>query len=208
VWYENGHKKSEGYYKGGKKDGCWTFWFENGQKKSEGYYKEGKQDGLWTFWFENGQIREHGSHKDGQRNGLWTFWFENGQIREHERDYITIIQFYGYDITPTNLPYLLLSAARGAPLANDPNDFGDSILWTLDLQNKISGSNLEQMVKPIFSKLIYSAELPVRRYVARVAGSFPEYIDHSVIMSVVLDEHIMDDAETRRSLTNYINNCS
>ena len=34
-WYENGNKKTEGNFKGEKKDGLWIRWYENGQKKME-----------------------------------------------------------------------------------------------------------------------------------------------------------------------------
>ena len=43
VYYDNGQKKSERYYKNGKPDGLNTAWYENGQKELESHYKDGKR---------------------------------------------------------------------------------------------------------------------------------------------------------------------
>ena len=86
-WHENGQKKSEGHYKNGKK---WvmTYWDENGQKRLESHYKDGKQEGLWTQRHKNGQKKSEGHYKNGKRDGLWTVWNENGQkwLEKHYKD--------------------------------------------------------------------------------------------------------------------------
>jgi len=99
YWYENGNKKSEGFWKVPKSRsyqkqyqvGQWTEWFENVQKKSEGEYKIGKSHegiltqnivGQWTEWFENGRKRLEENYKSGYqygRHGLTTEYYENGQ---------------------------------------------------------------------------------------------------------------------------------
>ena len=56
-WYENGHKKSEGFYRGSnQRYGEWNFWHSNGKKACTGIYEEEAQDkdGLWKFWNESG----------------------------------------------------------------------------------------------------------------------------------------------------------
>ena len=63
--YDNGQKKSEETYKGGKWDGLWTHWYQTGQKAEKTTYKHGKEHGLETRWYKNGQKKEELTHKDG-----------------------------------------------------------------------------------------------------------------------------------------------
>jgi hypothetical protein len=50
--YHNNGQKMEGKkpYKDGKKDGIEIKWYENGQKKEEVTWKGGRRTGLWTWW--------------------------------------------------------------------------------------------------------------------------------------------------------------
>lgn len=103
--YRNGQRLSEGSYKGGEKDGKWSWWYENGQISQEGSFKDGMYDGEWTRWYqngqkraiynsarglkegegyewyENGQIQKKGKYKGGKETGEWTDWYENGQTQ-------------------------------------------------------------------------------------------------------------------------------
>jgi antitoxin component YwqK of YwqJK toxin-antitoxin module len=59
VYYKNGNKWSEGYYKKGLDDGQRTAFHENGEKNFEGRYKDGKMVGTWRFYDETGkQVKE------------------------------------------------------------------------------------------------------------------------------------------------------
>ena len=81
-WYENGNKKTEGNFKGEKKNGLWIRWYENGQKKMEGFFKEGKLNGKWIKWFEDGKKWEEGYYLNGNEVGQWTYWRDDGTKRK------------------------------------------------------------------------------------------------------------------------------
>ena len=107
LWYENGQKKEEWNFKGGKSDEVTTFWFEGGQKSGEDIYKEGRLlssiswkpngekcpltnvkngNGVMVYYYENGQIEQMCNWKDGKLHGPCTNWYENGQ-KEFEENY-------------------------------------------------------------------------------------------------------------------------
>ena len=77
--YENGQKKSEENYRGGKRDRLSVEWYEHGQKWKEANYKDGELDGLWVNWNKNGQKKSEKNYKAGKLDGLWVRWHENGQ---------------------------------------------------------------------------------------------------------------------------------
>ena len=67
--YENGNKKSEGFYKGlHERYGEWKFWHSNGQLACTGIYEDEAEDMAKT------------------KAGLWIFWDEAGN-KVHEREY-------------------------------------------------------------------------------------------------------------------------
>lgn len=86
LWYENGIKESEGYYKDGKSDGFYTSWYENGNKEVEGNIKEDKWNGLKSTWYENGGKKSECYYKNGNIDGLQTYWYEGGN-KEAEENY-------------------------------------------------------------------------------------------------------------------------
>lgn len=92
LCYENGQKKEEWIYKGGKSKKA-TWWYENGQMKEETIFKGGQKKGGGglqvenrTKWYENGQ-KEMECTYDGKKDLLLTlnltvkatWWYENGQ---------------------------------------------------------------------------------------------------------------------------------
>ena len=85
-YWPNGRKRSETYYKNGKKEGLETWWHENGQKHLEGYRKNNELEGLATMWHDNGHKGREGHYKNGERSGLYTEWYKNGQ-KEVESHY-------------------------------------------------------------------------------------------------------------------------
>ena len=81
-WREDGQKDEEGHYRNGEFDGLWTGWHENGQKSAENHWKDGKLDGRNTWWYENGQKGAEGHYKDGELDGPFIQWHENGQKKQ------------------------------------------------------------------------------------------------------------------------------
>lgn len=99
MYYDNGCKPSEGYYKNGVEHGPWVMWDEDGQKICESNHKNGmrhgdeihwysdnvfstkgqhlndKRTGVWCSWHTNGHISSKGEYKNGERQGLWTYWY-------------------------------------------------------------------------------------------------------------------------------------
>ena len=84
-WYENGQKRLEGQSTAGESTGLWTFWYENGQKSAEGAFANDQQTGNWISWYSNGQKASEGQYQDGKETGLWTFWFESGRKMGEEQ---------------------------------------------------------------------------------------------------------------------------
>ena len=77
--HENGQKKGEANYKGGKQYGLFFRWHINGKKYREGNCKDGKVDGLFVEWYENGQKWAEVNWKDGKKEGIQLTWHENRQ---------------------------------------------------------------------------------------------------------------------------------
>ncbi len=46
-------------------EGYWNFYFDNGIKKSEGFFVNDKKDGKWKFYFENGTINNEITYDKG-----------------------------------------------------------------------------------------------------------------------------------------------
>ena len=82
LFYENGQKRAELNFKGGKADGLNVEWYENGQKKREGNWKDDKPIGLHVSWHENGQKSYEENYKDGKPvEGSEKYWNSKGEPR-------------------------------------------------------------------------------------------------------------------------------
>ena len=79
AWYENGQKELESYIKNGKTHGKVTAWHNNGQKAKVSHVKNDQEDGKIIDWYENGQKMSERTIKDGWEIGKVTAWYENGQ---------------------------------------------------------------------------------------------------------------------------------
>ena len=56
IHFDESTDKLKSNLKDGKPDGLWTEWYENGHKKSESYYKDGKMvKGSLKFWNSKGE---------------------------------------------------------------------------------------------------------------------------------------------------------
>ena len=80
-WHENGHPRSECFYRGPDVDATMTFWHENGKPSAQGPARDGTRRGTWSFWLASGQIAEQGEYENGRREGSWIAWSEDGKQR-------------------------------------------------------------------------------------------------------------------------------
>ena len=80
-FYENGNKKSEGFYRNDEPTGFWNYYYESGKLKMRGGLRGNTNYGLWRFYYENGNVSMEGEIYDGKREGKWNFYFENGQLK-------------------------------------------------------------------------------------------------------------------------------
>ena len=53
-WHENGQKRSERNYKGGRSHGFYALWHESGQKWLEGTWEHGKKLSV-KYWNRKGE---------------------------------------------------------------------------------------------------------------------------------------------------------
>jgi len=74
-------------FKNGLIDGESKWYYENGQKKSEGFYKEGKQEGITKSWHPNGQIKYEVNVINDLYEGPLKVYFENGKV-EYDKNYV------------------------------------------------------------------------------------------------------------------------
>ncbi|MBL7003535.1 MAG: toxin-antitoxin system YwqK family antitoxin [Gammaproteobacteria bacterium] len=86
MYYDDGAKFSESYYKNGKEDGLWVTWDMDGHKCSESNNKDGKSHGIETHWYNNDVISTKGQHHKDKRIGIWRSWHTNGNI-SHKGEY-------------------------------------------------------------------------------------------------------------------------
>lgn len=74
------------YHPSYNKEGAWVFWYDSGQKKTETWYKNGKRDGKRLAWYENAQKKEECQFKDDQEEGKCLEWYKDGK-KKSEVDY-------------------------------------------------------------------------------------------------------------------------
>lgn len=88
--FSNGKMIGEGIIdQSGVKQGDWKEFYENGQKKAEGKYTGGKKIGNWVYYFPDGKIEQKGKYLPGDKaDGLWVWYFNNGQI-EREEEFVS-----------------------------------------------------------------------------------------------------------------------
>lgn len=90
--YPNGSPRFRGGYRGGARDGVWTFFYESGTKQSEGEFRTAEKVGLWTEWYPSGAKRSENEYDGNLRHGRYTRWYETGRVAEtgvYDRGVIT-----------------------------------------------------------------------------------------------------------------------
>jgi len=98
MWYQNGQKMSEVYWKRGKKsavswkpngvkclltnlkdgNGVLILYNEDGSKKLLETFRDGEKHGLEVLWLENGRKEREGNWKNGELDGTWTKYNDDG----------------------------------------------------------------------------------------------------------------------------------
>ena len=82
LYYENGHRASESYYKDGEYHGTCRTWNANGQLFSETEWKEDQLHGLDRLWYhDNEQLAYEFNFKYGKRDGMARQWYRDGALK-------------------------------------------------------------------------------------------------------------------------------
>ena len=80
-YFKKGNKKSKKVFVGSitteGKNGNWIRWWDNGSKKSEGFYLNSVKDGLWTEWTQLGDKYSELLYKNGSLIQLKNCLLEN-----------------------------------------------------------------------------------------------------------------------------------
>ena len=88
VWYPDGTPQEEGRYRGGKREGLWTYWHANGKRSGVVTYAADRVVGAYKTWFPSGMVEESGTKDDtGRKVGTWSRWHPNGQ-KSYEADMV------------------------------------------------------------------------------------------------------------------------
>lgn len=87
VYWENGRKKTEVFYKDGTRHGLRTSWHADGSIWKTGRHENGRAVGEWVEWHANGAKARDMTFVRGGLNGWMTEWYGNGQMR-HKVMYI------------------------------------------------------------------------------------------------------------------------
>jgi len=81
MYFLEGNKKSENIFLGvvtrKGKQGQWARYWDNGVKKTEGFYINSKKDGLWIEWQESGEKYAEIFYKNGIATHLTNCIVEN-----------------------------------------------------------------------------------------------------------------------------------
>jgi uncharacterized protein len=84
AWYENGQKKQEENWIGGRLEGRFITWHDNGIKHQDGTYLHGQMEGKYEEWDPDGQKIIDGRMLSGKQHGKWTYYNEKGNIIKQE----------------------------------------------------------------------------------------------------------------------------
>jgi len=88
VLYPSGKADHAGQIVNGKKSGTWTWWHENGNRKAQCKFEGGRYVDTIFHWYENGQVQQvevlpASGIRDGECcSGTTTRYWENGKVKE------------------------------------------------------------------------------------------------------------------------------
>ena len=85
VYYDRFGEVEEvrNYYKGGL-DGAVVLFYPNGQKRQEGFFKYNRQDSTYIEWYENGERKVEGEYKLDTPMGKWNYYYLDGRLKSVE----------------------------------------------------------------------------------------------------------------------------
>lgn len=79
-FYATGEKRAEGTYKGGRKDGDWSFLHRNGSVEQKGKYLNGLPQGTWQWFYEDGKKHREELYRKGKEDGASAEFDEEGEV--------------------------------------------------------------------------------------------------------------------------------
>lgn len=74
LYYPNGNKRQEGFFKYDRQDSVYREWHENGNLKIEGEYDMDSPTGRWSYYYRDGRLQSVEEVK-GEDNYVWEFYF-------------------------------------------------------------------------------------------------------------------------------------
>lgn len=77
---EQGRKRMEGGFMGGRRHGLWTTYNSQGRVRSRSEYVEGLLEGPTVTFRDNGALYYQGQHQHGVKVGEWRFYDEHGDL--------------------------------------------------------------------------------------------------------------------------------
>jgi antitoxin component YwqK of YwqJK toxin-antitoxin module len=106
MWFDNGERCAVGWYKNGRREGCYFSWFRSGQLESAAIFRSDKsyaritlfsesgypssqnefmndiKHGEYLRWYENGKLMEEGAFRNGELDGPYVKYYRNGTFKE------------------------------------------------------------------------------------------------------------------------------
>ena len=118
LYYPNGTKRQEGFFKYDRQDSLYTEWYETGHVKVEGEYNQGEPVKSWKYYYRDGRLKSVEEVK-GDDNYLWEFYLPDSLhtqiIKEGNGELVTyyttgkVKEWYNYENGLKNGPFEELS---------------------------------------------------------------------------------------------------
>lgn len=64
--------------------GSVILFYSNGKKRQEGYFKYGRQDSLYFEWYETGKMKVQGEYKLDEAINTWDYYYRDGRLKSVE----------------------------------------------------------------------------------------------------------------------------
>jgi antitoxin component YwqK of YwqJK toxin-antitoxin module len=71
---------TDGFFKNGFKDSCWTTYYNNERVEKIACYKQDTLYGEYLTYYESGLLKIHGNFTQGKKTGSWSWYTEEGQL--------------------------------------------------------------------------------------------------------------------------------
>ena len=85
LYYPNGKKRQEGYFKWDRQDSIYLEWYETEHLKVEGLYKMDEAIGQWKYYYRDGKLKSVEETK-GEDNYLWEFYLPDSMHTQTIKD--------------------------------------------------------------------------------------------------------------------------